>query len=174
EWSEINPSVATPTTKDPKGHDVHMDIKECIKRFGNGPIALTHPLFELGIRIAAERCLIIADTKFEVGLNERGELILIDEVLTPDSSRFLTPEEIIKARNLQGYKPISFDKQPIRDYLWNVLAVGAETPLTNEVVTKVHNHIYPAELSEQTSERYKRLHKILTGMTAYEHLATLS
>ncbi|MBI2476493.1 MAG: phosphoribosylaminoimidazolesuccinocarboxamide synthase [Candidatus Taylorbacteria bacterium] len=173
EWSEINPSVATPTTKDPDGHDVHMDLDEAVRRFGTSPFELTHPLFEVGRRIAATHGIMIADTKFEVGRNERGELVLIDEVLTSDSSRFLPEKEVQMARTTPGYKPASFDKQPIRDYLLNVLGVGAETPLTDEVIANVHNHRYPDDIGEETTARYEKLHKMLTGMTAVGHLGTL-
>ncbi len=174
EWDEINPSAATPTTKDPDGHDEHMELQEAIKRFGPEPFALTHPLFELGRRIAAERGVIIADTKFEVGRNERGELVLIDEALTPDSSRYLPPEELATARSTPGYKPASYDKQPIRNYVSETLGVGADTPLTDGVVAKVHGHEYPSALIEQTTGRYESLHSKLTGMTIDEHVASLN
>lgn len=174
EWSEMNPSAVTPTTKSQTGHDEPMLITECIERFGYGPIALTHPLFELARRIAHELGLIIADTKFEVGLNEKGELVLIDEVLTPDTSRIFTKEELALARATPGYKPKSFDKQPIRNYVWETLQVGPKTELTDEVVARVQGHTYPADLIEQTSARYDSILKIFTGKTAEDYVLSLA
>jgi len=173
EWDELNPSAATPTTKSQTGHDEPMDLNVCVERFGHGPIAMTHPLFELGRRIAAELGLSIADTKFEVGLNDKSELVLIDEVLTPDSSRFLRTEDVAIARRT-GEKPPSFDKQPIRNYVWNVLCVGPKTELTKETVARVQGHIYPSELIKQTSECYEQLLKMLTGKSAEEYVLSLT
>ena len=177
EWDELNPSVATPTTKDEEGHDEAMDLSECIARFGLKTIALTYPLFEMGRKKAADRGVIIADTKFEVGKDLLdgeldGELVLIDEALTPDSSRYLTPEAVAEARRT-GAKPPSYDKQPIRDYVWKYLGVGPKTPLTEEVIAKVHGHTYPSDLIAETAARYEQLLKILTGMNRDEYAATL-
>ncbi|MDO8483142.1 MAG: phosphoribosylaminoimidazolesuccinocarboxamide synthase [bacterium] len=174
EWSEMNPSAVTPTTKSQTGHDEPMLITECTERFGYGPVALTHPLFELARRIAHELGLIIADTKFEVGLNEKGELVLIDEVLTPDTSRIFTKAELALARANPGYKPKSFDKQPIRNYVWDTLGVGPKTELTPEVVSNVQSHNYPDELIRQTSGRYDEILNIFTRKTAEDYVLTLA
>lgn len=172
EWDELRPSAFTPTTKDPDGHDEHMDIAVFIGRFGQEPIDLTHPVFEQGRTIAADRGVIIADTKFEVGRSSRGTLVLIDEVLTSDSSRYLSPKDLGMAWRM-GRRPPSFDKQPIRDYVSQYLGVGADTPLTDEVVARVHGHTYPDELIMETAGRYEQLLKLLTGLSPDEYVAIL-
>src|ERR1700733_13357876 len=94
-----------------------------------------HGLYERGRALAADRGLIIADTKFEFGLDSGGRVTLADEVLTPDSSRFWPVEQ-----GAVGAAPPSFDKQPLRDYLQQERAAGrwnGEAPppsLPDEVV----------------------------------------
>ena len=96
---------------------------------------------------ARERGIIIADTKFEFGVDERGELTLIDEVLTPDSSRFWPVDQY-----QPGSSPVSFDKQYVRDYLetldWNKTAPGPALPA--EIVTK-------------TAQKYEQARQLLMG-----------
>jgi len=113
--------VFTPATKAATGHDENITWKECRALLGDD-IALqvrkwTIELYEHGRAYAAQRGIIVADTKFEFGVLN-GEVILIDECLTPDSSRFW-PEADYKP----GANPPSFDKQAVRDYLdaldWN-------------------------------------------------------
>ena len=107
-------------------------------------------IYEKAAAFAKEKGIIIADTKFEFGLHE-GKLILVDEVLTPDSSRFWPANE---------YKPgrpqVSFDKQYVRDYLesldWD------KTPPAPEL---------PAVIIAKTQEKYKQALKILTGIDNY-------
>ena len=98
---------------------------------------------------AATKGIIIADTKFEFGLNEKNEVILIDEVLTADSSRFW-PADSYKV----GMSPPSFDKQYVRDYLetldWN------KTPPAPKL---------PADVIKRTSEKYREALQRLTGRT---------
>lgn len=172
EWDELSPPAFTPTTKAEDGHDVHMTVHEFYERFGRPPEEITRPVFENGTRIAAERGVIIADTKFEVGADAVNRLILIDEVLTPDSSRFLRPEDVAEARRT-GKRPPSFDKQPIRDYVSEVLGVNADTPLTDEVTAKVHSHKFPEELIRETSDRYVQLLKLLPGESPNKRAATV-
>lgn len=173
EWDELNPSAATPTTKSLTGHDEAMLLENCIQRFGRGPIELTHPLFEIARRIAFEKGIAIADTKCEVAMNEKGELVLIDEVLTPDTSRYIRWVDILEARRT-GKKPPSFDKQPIRDYVWETHGVGPKTPLTPENVGRVQGHMYPISLIEQTTSRYEEITKILIGVSGEEFAASLN
>ena len=172
EWDKLLPSAFTPTTKDPIGHDEHMTVQEFIGRFGEGPMHFTRPVFEHGEQVAEARGIVIADTKFEVGRNNSGKLVLIDEVLTPDSSRYLAPEDLAEALRT-GKRPPSFDKQPIRDYVLEHLGVGADTPLTDEVVAKVHGAIYPQWLIDETAGRYEELLKRLTGKTRDQYAEML-
>jgi phosphoribosylaminoimidazole-succinocarboxamide synthase len=115
EASRLPEPIFTPTTKAAAGHDLPLSFDETVERIGRGLAErlreLTLALYGRGAEIAAERGIIVADTKLEFGF-AGGELILIDEVLTPDSSRFWPAD---------GYRPgmtqPSFDKQFVRDWL---------------------------------------------------------
>jgi phosphoribosylaminoimidazole-succinocarboxamide synthase len=115
EASRLPGPIFTPTTKAAEGHDLPLTFDETAEAIGRGLAErlreLTIGLYELGAGIAAERGIIVADTKFEFGF-AGGELILIDEVLTPDSSRFW-PADDYQA----GRPQPSFDKQYVRDWL---------------------------------------------------------
>ena len=116
ESSMLSEPLFTPTTKAKDGHDMPVDCVDAGKLVGEELFKKVHELSISLYKIGAERAkaagLILADTKFEFGLDESGELYLIDEILTPDSSRYWP---------LQDYTPgkaqPSFDKQFIRDYL---------------------------------------------------------
>ncbi|MEO7043073.1 MAG: phosphoribosylaminoimidazolesuccinocarboxamide synthase [Gemmatimonadaceae bacterium] len=132
--SEALPApIFTPATKAESGHDENISRANARERLG--PVAdeleaLSLRLFEYGTAIAAEAGLILADTKFEFGRRD-GRVILIDEVMTPDSSRFWARDSY-----RVGTTPPSFDKQPLRDYLqtlrdkgeWNGEAPGPHIP----------------------------------------------
>jgi phosphoribosylaminoimidazole-succinocarboxamide synthase len=115
ESSRLPEPIFTPTTKAAEGHDLPLTFEETVDLVGEGLAEklreVTIALYERGAEVAAERGIIVADTKFEFGFAD-GELILIDEVLTPDSSRFWPAD---------GYAPgrvqPSFDKQYVRDWL---------------------------------------------------------
>jgi phosphoribosylaminoimidazole-succinocarboxamide synthase len=115
EASRLPEPIFTPTTKAAEGHDLPLTFEETVDLVGEGLAEklreITIALYERGADVAAERGIIVADTKFEFGFAD-GELILIDEVLTPDSSRFWPAD---------GYAPgrpqPSFDKQYVRDWL---------------------------------------------------------
>jgi phosphoribosylaminoimidazole-succinocarboxamide synthase len=125
--------IFTPSTKEELGkHDINIDFDEMVRRIGS-PLAeqardLSLSIYQKGSQIAAEKGILIADTKFEFGLVD-GKLILIDEVLTPDSSRFW-PE----ADYVPGGSQKSFDKQYLRDYLlsldWDKTPPGPRLPQT--------------------------------------------
>ena len=148
--SQLPEPIFTPSTKNETGHDQNIDWKECCRLLG-GELAervkeLSLKIYEAGRAHAAERGVIVADTKFEFGLFE-GELILIDECLTPDSSRFWPAD-----RYVTGESPPSFDKQFVRDYLetldWN------KTPPAPSL---------PAEIIEKTSLKYREAFDRLIG-----------
>jgi phosphoribosylaminoimidazole-succinocarboxamide synthase len=116
ESSELPEPVFTPSTKGEVGeHDVNLSFSEAADLIGTEMAERARDvsirIYQEGARWAADRGIIIADTKFELGLVD-GELILADEVLTPDSSRFWPVEEWSP-----GKTPPSFDKQPLRDFL---------------------------------------------------------
>ena len=144
-------AIFTPSTKAPAGtHDENIPLAEVEAQLGK---ALTAKVSEKAIRLyteaadyAAQRGIIIADTKFEFGLDDAGELYLIDEVLTPDSSRFW-PADQYRA----GENPPSFDKQFVRDWLekqdWNKKAPAPELP---------------EDILRQTMEKYQEALRLLT------------
>ncbi len=108
--------VLTPTTKAATGHDLPMSASEAVERLGAARFEAVRDrsleLYRMGAAAADAAGLILADTKFEFGTDERGELFLIDEVLTPDSSRYWP-----RSAYAPGRPQPSFDKQFVRDYL---------------------------------------------------------
>jgi phosphoribosylaminoimidazole-succinocarboxamide synthase len=144
--------IYTPSTKASAGtHDENIDFAESEALLGKDIAAQVRDaslqLYQEAAEYAKERGIIIADTKFEFGLDDNGRLTLIDEVLTPDSSRFWPADQY-----QPGTSPVSFDKQFVRDYLetldWNKTAPGPELP--DEIVTK-------------TAEKYQLARALLTA-----------
>ncbi len=143
-------AIYTPSTKAAVGaHDENIDYEQSKDLLGEDIAEqvrnVSLQLYKEAADYALQRGIIIADTKFEFGLDGDGQLTLIDEVLTPDSSRFW-PQEQYKP----GSSPVSFDKQFLRDYLetldWNKTAPGPELP--DSIVTK-------------TAEKYEYVKKLL-------------
>jgi phosphoribosylaminoimidazole-succinocarboxamide synthase len=141
----------TPSTKAAPGeHDINIDMPQLVKLLGR-PLAtqiqnVSLEIYRQAAAYAYTRGIIIADTKFEFGLDDEGRLVLIDEVLTPDSSRFWPIESYAPNRR----NPPSFDKQAVRDYLqtlqWDKSAPGPQLP---------------PEIVNQTAERYRRAYQSL-------------
>jgi len=143
-------AIYTPSTKAAVGaHDENIDYTQSQELLGEDIARqvrdVSLQLYQEAADYALKRGIIIADTKFEFGLDKNGRLTLIDEVLTPDSSRFW-PEN----KYQPGSSPVSFDKQFVRDYLetldWNKTAPGPELP--DSIVTK-------------TAEKYEYAKKLL-------------
>ena len=143
-------TLFTPSTKAESGHDENIGWDECRRLVGDdvaGQVrTLSIRLYEEGRAYAAERGIIVADTKFEFGLLD-GRVILIDECLTPDSSRFWPADQYAL-----GISPPSFDKQFVRDYL-ETLAWDKTPPAP----------ALPAEVIARTSEKYRDAYARLTG-----------
>lgn len=125
-------TLFTPSTKAAVGeHDENISFEQAVKLVGEDIATqvrdISIQLYENAAAYALERGIVIADTKFEFGLDDNGTLTLIDEVLTPDSSRFWPAEDYQPGKN-----PSSFDKQYIRDYLetlnWDKKAPGPKLP----------------------------------------------
>jgi phosphoribosylaminoimidazole-succinocarboxamide synthase len=144
--------IYTPAFKAPKGeHDRNISFAETEELIGPELAAqvrdVTLRLYREAAEYAATRGIVIADTKFEFGVDENGRLHLIDEVLTPDSSRFWPAESY-----RPGISPPSFDKQFVRDHLetldWNKTAPGPELP---------------ADIVERTAAKYREAQRLLTG-----------
>ena len=142
--------VFTPTTKASHGHDVPLSPGEAADVVGRGLVErlkeLTLSVYELAAAAALERGIIVADTKLEFGFVD-GEVTLIDEVLTPDSSRFWPAPDYRPG----GPQP-SFDKQYVRDWLDE--AGWTHEPPAPEL---------PSEVVEQTARRYREAYDRLTG-----------
>jgi phosphoribosylaminoimidazole-succinocarboxamide synthase len=149
--------IFTPATKAETGHDENISIEQAGEIVGEGLAQrlkeLTIALYEFGAGLARERGVILADTKFEFGFAD-GEIVLADEVLTPDSSRFWPADEYRPG----GPQP-SFDKQYVRDWLdtsgWN-----HEPPPPD----------LPAEVVGQTAGRYREAYERVTGASFDEYL----
>ncbi len=150
ESSKLNEPIFTPSTKAEEGHDINISFDKVADLVGR---KMAERLRDVSIRvyskareIAEKKGIIIADTKFEFGLYE-GELMLIDELLTPDSSRFWSMKDYTPGKGQD-----SFDKQIVRDYLltldWNQTYPGP---------------VLPDEIVEKTEARYNEILKILTG-----------
>ncbi len=153
EASRLPEPVFTPSTKAEEGlHDENISFAQAVDLVGSDLAErardLSLELYSTGSALAAERGIIIADTKFELGLID-GELVVADEVLTPDSSRFWPAESWEP-----GATPPSFDKQPVRDYLdgldWD--KTPPPPPLPDGVVTA-------------TGDRYREAYERVSGLS---------
>ena len=140
ESEKLAETIFTPSTKEEVGtHDVNIDFDETVNLIGKDIAdkvkSLSYDIYKKGAEIAEEKGIIIADTKFEFGLIE-DEIILIDEVLTPDSSRFW-PKETYRPGGSQE----SFDKQYLRDYLLSINwdQKPPAPPLPEEVIKNTRN-----------------------------------
>ena len=147
---KLDEPIFTPADKAETGHDENISYEDVIDRLGDDTAKalrdISLKLYSHAAAYALERGIIIADTKFEFGMKD-GEIILIDEALTPDSSRFWPAETYAP-----GSSPLSFDKQFVRDYLetldWDKTPPAPMLP--EDVVTK-------------TREKYMQAFELLTG-----------
>ncbi|HEY8331691.1 MAG TPA: phosphoribosylaminoimidazolesuccinocarboxamide synthase [Pseudomonas sp.] len=151
EAAKLPQPIFTPSTKAAVGdHDENISFEQCEAIIGKELAAKVRDtaiaLYSAAVEYAATRGIIIADTKFEFGLDEDGTLTLMDEVLTPDSSRFWPADSYVEGQN-----PPSFDKQFVRDWLestgWN-----KEPPAP----------AVPAEVAQKTADKYR---EALTRLT---------
>ena len=143
--------IFTPSTKAAAGHDENITEIEFSNIVGEQAAERLRSsalkIYRAASEYALERGIIIADTKFEFGADESGEILLIDEVLTPDSSRFWSAETYEPGRS-----QLSFDKQYVREYLetldWNKQPPAPELP---------------GKIADATTQKYLEAYKILTG-----------
>jgi phosphoribosylaminoimidazole-succinocarboxamide synthase len=147
--------IFTPATKAQTGHDTNVPFEHVAAVLGNGLASrlrdLTLGIYTRAAEYALQRGIILADTKFEFGFLD-GELVLADEALTPDSSRYW-PADTYKP----GGPQFSFDKQYVRDYL-ETLAWNKQPPAPG----------LPAEVSSKTSEKYQEAYTRITGLDLFE------
>ena len=152
---KLEPAIFSPATKAETGHDENITIARMREIVGDDDAytleSMTRAIYTLGEELAREQGIIIADTKFEFGTDSDGHIILIDEVMTPDSSRFWAADAY-----QPGRPQPSFDKQPLRDYLdterragrWN--GDAPPPPL-------------PASVVDATSKRYLEAYRRITS-----------
>jgi phosphoribosylaminoimidazole-succinocarboxamide synthase len=155
ESARLEPAIFSPATKAETGHDENITVARMREVVGGEETytleSMTRAVYSLGEKLSSDRGIIIADTKFEFGRDAEGRIILIDEVMTPDSSRFWAMD-VYKS----GQPQPSFDKQPLRDYLdgerragrWN--GEAPPPPL-------------PASVVDATSKRYLEAYRRITG-----------
>jgi phosphoribosylaminoimidazole-succinocarboxamide synthase len=155
ESGKLEPAIFSPATKAESGHDENITVATVRARLGDEVAytleSMARAVYSLGEKISRDQGIIIADTKFEFGRDGDGRIILIDEVMTPDSSRFWAAD-VYKP----GQPQPSFDKQPLRDYLdverragrWN--GEAPPPPL-------------PASVVDATSKRYLEAYRRVTG-----------
>jgi phosphoribosylaminoimidazole-succinocarboxamide synthase len=155
ESAKLEPAIFSPATKAETGHDENITVARMREIIGEEASytleSMTRAVYTLGEKISRDQGIIIADTKFEFGRDKDGHIILIDEVMTPDSSRFWAADVY-----LPGQPQPSFDKQPLRDYLdaerragrWN--GEAPPPPL-------------PASVVDATSKRYLEAYRRITG-----------
>ena len=149
ESQQLPEAIFTPSTKPDVGHDENISYEEMVEIVGeesaNAMRLRSLAIYNYAHTVALEKGIIIADTKFEFGL-WNDEVILIDEVLTPDSSRFW-PADTYRTGSGQP----SLDKQPVRDWMAGAWKDGDEPPAI------------PSDVVKATTERYMALYKKLTG-----------
>ena len=155
ESGKLEPAIFSPATKAESGHDENVTVATVRERLGDEVAytleSMARAVYSLGEKISRDQGIIIADTKFEFGRDGDGRIILIDEVMTPDSSRFWAADAYTP-----GQPQPSFDKQPLRDYLdmerragrWN----GEAPPPA-----------LPAQVVDATSRRYLDAYRRVTG-----------
>jgi phosphoribosylaminoimidazole-succinocarboxamide synthase len=143
--------IFTPTTKVEHGHDEDMTVAQFADKLGSKTAAqlqaLSLSLFAAASEYAISRGIIIADSKFEFGHDDQGNLFLVDEIFTPDCSRFWKQEEY-----RLGQEPRSYDKQLVRDYLLSTSWDRKSTPPE-----------LPTEIINKTRDTYLEIVRILTG-----------
>jgi len=155
ESGKLEPAIFSPATKAETGHDENITVARMRAILGDEVTAtlerMTRTVYALGEQVSRQRGIIIADTKFEFGRDNRGHIILIDEAMTPDSSRFWAADAY-----RPGQPQPSFDKQPLRDYLDTERRAGrwnGEAPAPP----------LPAAVVDATSKRYLEAYRRITG-----------
>ncbi|HPS52126.1 MAG TPA: phosphoribosylaminoimidazolesuccinocarboxamide synthase, partial [Phycisphaerae bacterium] len=150
--SELPQPIYTPSTKAEQGHDENISFERACELQGSQTVTrlrdLSIAFYKKGREYAAKRGILLADTKFEFGLDSKGELMIVDEVLTPDSSRFWPADKYQPGRDQE-----SFDKQFVRNYL-DEIKFNRQPP----------GPVLPADVVKNTREKYMEAFTRLTGM----------
>lgn len=185
-WSKLDYPIFTPSTKVDIGNDVNVDAdyffaemgKKGLEKEARETVDMLTEAYEEAYEYAKERGIIIIDSKFEVA----GKM-LIDEVLTPDSSRYVSKEDWEQAMD-EGREPNFLDKQPVRDWAATVktpffdkngqpiVGINKLNPENEEHVAFVHGVIVPENVISEASERYVRISEMIIGRTLKEYRET--
>jgi len=182
-WSALDRPICTPSTKAQEGHDINIDLSECLKGMGAGAeqaIKMLSQAYSRAYAYAKERGILILDTKFEIGM-EDCDYILADEILTPDSSRFTTVADFELAMK-EGRDPIFMDKEPARNWGRTVvtsfigeddeliIGINKLDPANDQHVNFVHSLRVPREVIQTTMNRYLEVFEILTGCSIDDYV----
>jgi phosphoribosylaminoimidazole-succinocarboxamide synthase len=176
-WQQLDVPLFTPSTKSEKGHDINLTGDEFFKATGEAgreAVEMLTKLYTVVYAYGLEKGILILDSKFEVGFY-KYKLILCDEWLTPDSSRYVDTENLLQSIEA-GIEPAFMDKQPVRDFCAKI-----ETPFFNENGQKiigfknldpenpehldfVSNYPLPENVATSTTDRYVDIFKRFTGV----------
>jgi len=180
-WGRLPAPILTPSTKADTGHDINISVQEFYEKAGT----IGHPADDL-LREAYIRCIakaakagiIIADTKFEIGIDEKGNPMIADEVLTTDSSRFMEEENWREATD-NGCDPAFYDKEVVREVGRSVefrtasgeiiKGINNLEPDNPEHLALVHAWKVPEKVVSDTTERYLEIFERLIGMSLEEY-----
>jgi phosphoribosylaminoimidazole-succinocarboxamide synthase len=153
----------TPTTKEACGHDKPIPEKDVFDIYGSDIRTISILAFSLVDAFLKETGFMPADTKLEFGYDKQGNIVLADEMFTPDSSRFFKISEWEEAQK-EMKAPSGWDKQPVRDWGKSLNPpISKLYPEKKEDVLRVQKLIVPEEIIQATSQRYQDIYKIITG-----------
>lgn len=178
-WSKLDEPLFTPSTKAPDGHDINITQEEFFSATGEAgreAVELGLKACKLAYAYAKALGILILDTKMEFGILPDGTVILVDEVFTPDSSRFVKESEWLAAM-AAGRDPEFYDKERVR--IWGrtvetpffdqdgkqITGIDNLDPKDEEHVAFVHSLIVPEEVLDDTSERYREIEEALINNT---------
>jgi len=172
-WQQLEVPIFTPTTKAESGHDEAIALSDYASATGDTGAMLSTMGLDLYVRAyahAAERGLVLLDTKFEIGMDGR----VADEILTPDSSRYTTPEDL-SAAIAEGRDPIFYDKEPVRDWGRGVKTrwgTGLQSldPEDGDHLAFIADLEVPASVTEEAEARYMDICHRITGLPLEDYL----
>jgi len=165
-WSKLDLPIFTPSTKEEVGHDINVDADYYFSQAGDAGRRLVETLalaYSEVYEYAENKGILILDTKLEATLET-----IVDEVFTPDSSRFATVDDWHQAM-MEGRDPYFWDKQPVRDWgskvptPFEVTGINKLNPENPDHLAFVHNLEVPVEIVEKTTHRYLRIFEMITG-----------
>jgi len=171
-WSKLAQPLFTPTTKAEDGHDLPVEPSEFVKATkvpGEYMATMLSEMYSVAYAFAKERGIMILDTKFEA-----ADGYVVDEILTPDSSRFADKEDWQQAL-AAGKEPTFYDKEVVRQWgkgvetPFNVTGINNLDPENDEHVNFVHSLFVPPSVIEEAVSRYRKIVERLTGLTLEQY-----